>query len=81
MPDTDTAMRELAEQAAQRLSGTCMLVMQLGEEFEGADNDDDFCRRLDELVFCCEGCDWWFDQSEMAESDARDRWVCEECAE
>jgi hypothetical protein len=67
---------------ANELRGTCDALYAALErhDAEGMDNDRDFCARLDALVFCCEGCDWWFEQSEMAQDDKRDRWACDECA-
>lgn len=69
---------ELARIAADRLNGTCMAIYDLGEEFEEAEIDAEFCAVLDQLVFCCEQCGWWFEQSEMAEGG---EWICEACAE
>lgn len=71
-------MDELARKAADRLQGSSLTLAALGEEYEDAENDDVFCRVLDSLVFCCEQCDWWFEQSEMGERDD-DRWICEDC--
>jgi len=74
----DPHMVALAEQAADHLQGTCMSLGNLGEEFEAAENDTTFCDRLDELVFCCVRCDWWFEQSQMSEL-AIHEWFCHEC--
>ena len=73
-------MISLAEQAANELQGTCKAIYELGEEFEAAADDMDFCNRLDELVFECEVCNWWYEQSEMAEREDL-RWICQECNE
>lgn len=68
----------MAEEAARRLEGTCDNIANLGEEFEDLENDRTFCAKLDELVFCCEQCNWWFEQSEMAETKNND-WICNDC--
>lgn len=68
---------EMARIAAERLEGSCQGIANLGEEFEALENDAAFCAELDQLVFCCEQCNWWFEQSEMAEGDD---WICESCA-
>lgn len=70
------AMESLARTAADRLQGSCSHLAHLGDEFEEAENNLVFCATLDSLVFCCTGCDWWFEQGEMA-SD----WKCEDCTD
>lgn len=76
----DPHLIALAEQAAERLEGTCQAIYNLGPEFEDAANEQAFCNRLDELVFECQTCNWWFEQSQMA--DRKDKeWICEECTE
>jgi len=68
------------EEIADELRGSCQMLSSVLErhDMDGADNDSDFCARLDALVFCCEICDWWHEQSEMGERDD-DRWICEQC--
>lgn len=68
---------EMASRAAERLQGTCGSIAALGEEFEALELNSEFCAALDLLVFCCTSCDWWFEQSEMSETED---WVCQECA-
>lgn len=68
-------MIALAEQAAEQLQGTCRSIVELGEEIEDAFNEQSFCNRLDELVFECERCNWWYEISEMSEQG----WFCIEC--
>lgn len=41
---------------------------------------DEHCELLDDAIFNCEGCGWWFEQGEMGE-DVHHRWVCEDCTE
>ena len=66
---------EMAHQAAEQLQGSCRHIIDLGPEFEAIEDNPQFCNALDQLVFCCDGCNWWFEISEMAED-----WRCEECA-
>jgi len=71
---------EIATEVAEELQGSCKFLSTALEErgAEGMDNNAEFCARLDELVFCCIRCDWWCEQSEMAENPA-DEWICQEC--
>lgn len=68
-----------ADEIAYELQGTCKSLGEILEyyEMEDAENDMTFCAQLDQSVFCCEQCGWWFEISEMAEDDT---WRCEECA-
>lgn len=66
----------LAETAAARLTDTAGSLAGLGEEYEKAANETEFCRRLDELVFECEGCGWWCDVEEMRKPQ-----LCDECSD
>lgn len=65
-----------AEEAAHDLQGTCSTLIEKGYEEES--DDRVFCGRLDELVFECTECNWWCEQSEMAENPD-DEWICQEC--
>lgn len=69
-------------QIAEKLRGTCDSLQFVLEanDMVGADDDATFCAELDSLVFCCERCNWWCEQHEMAD-DIRGNWICEECAE
>lgn len=69
---------EMAIKAAERLQGSCQGIANLGEEFEALETNSEFCATLDELVFCCNCCNWWFEQSEMSENED---WICEDCAQ
>lgn len=77
--NTVAAMTALADKAADDLVGTCRTLHELGEEYEEAENSTTFCARLDELVFCCVGCNWWCGQEEC--HDESGEWKCEECHE
>lgn len=76
----DETMTALATRAAEQLSGTCGTIARLGEQYEDAMNDTTFCNVLDSLVFECEHCNWWLEQSEMAERDDG-KWICQECTD
>lgn len=68
------------EEIAEILRGSCESLGNVleREDMDGMDNDAEFCARLDSLVFCCETCDWWHEQSEMGQRND-DRWICEDC--
>lgn len=70
------------EEVAEELRGTCDSLQTVLErnDMEGMDNDAEFCAALDALVFECECCMWWHEQSEMGERND-DRWICESCTE
>lgn len=73
-------MIALAEQAAEQLQGTCKSLSDLGQEFEDAKNNQTFCNQLDELVFECQECNWWCEQSEMA-NRKDEEWICDDCTD
>lgn len=70
-------MSKSIEEIAYELQGTCLSLHEVLErnDMDGADNDAEFCARLDELVFCCNDCNWWFEIHEMSDAD----WICCEC--
>lgn len=73
-------MIALAQSAAEQLEGTSKGIHDLGIEYEEAINDIIFCSKLDELVFECQCCNNWFEQSQMA--DRKDgEWICEDCTD
>jgi len=69
---------DLGREAARLLLGTCKAVYDLGEEFEGAENDMAFCDALDDKVFCCTDCGWWFEHPANDGPNGAE-WVCDEC--
>lgn len=75
--NTVAEMRAKAEEAAHDLQGTCRTLRELG--YEDHEDSAAFCERLDELVFCCDTCSWWHEQSEMAHDDPDNAWICQEC--
>lgn len=65
----------------RRLQGTCQSLDEaVGFELDLSEGElaavD--CHALDALVFCCECCGWWCEQSEMSETMD---WMCDDCAE
>lgn len=70
-----------AEKVAEQIQGTCESLDGVCERmgFEGAFNVQEFCNRLDMLVFECTACGWWCEISEMSEDEAHD-WQCSDCA-
>lgn len=70
------------EEIAEELRGSCQSLTLVLErnDMDGADNDSAFCAQLDALVFCCEACEWWCEQSEMGDRKD-DRWICQECTD
>lgn len=68
-----------ADEIAEELRGTAESLEAVCEHFEMAEavNDESFCSEIDQLVFCCDTCGWWCEQSEMSEDE---EWVCEDCA-
>ncbi len=71
---------ETAETIAEDLRGTGQSLPEVCEKhgMEGAEDDTDFCQQIDQLVFCCEQCDWWCEISEMADHPDNDL-VCDDC--
>jgi hypothetical protein len=60
------------------LQGTCQSTNEALEAFGYSDQDLDHEAALyiDERIFCCEQCEWWF---EIGEMDEDEEWVCEDC--
>lgn len=75
-------MTKTVDEIAYELQGSCQSLQNVLErhDMDGMDDDLEFCHALDRLVFCCEQCEWWFEQSEMGERDD-DRWICRECTD
>lgn len=70
------------EEIAEQLRGSCeslhnVLYMNGMEEME---DNQEFCEKLDAIVFCCEICNWWSEVSDMADLDGCGL-VCVECNE
>jgi hypothetical protein len=60
------------------LQGTCQDVSEALIHFGYIDEDLDHEAALyiDERIFCCGQCEWWFEIAEMSEEV---EWVCEDC--
>lgn len=65
-------MKERALIVADQLLGTCKSLSDFATEIE--QNNDDFCRVLDDNVMCCEQCNWWCDAG-----DVNDDGICNDC--
>lgn len=74
----DAECRVLAEKAIEQLTGTMQGFADLGEEYEGVENNIVFCDILDEAIFCCTDCGWWFEHPAQ-DKPGTSEWVCEEC--
>lgn len=72
-------LTDAARIIASDLQGTCM---SLTEALERAglpaelELNIDFCNELDQLVFECENCGWWYELSEMSETK---NYTCTDC--
>lgn len=76
MADTN----ELAQQIADALRGGCEGDVSSACERLNVEETTELCMAVDQLIFCCECCGWWCDQSEMADSDLTGGdWVCSDC--
>lgn len=73
-------MSKTVEEIAEELRGTPTFISTVLEKYEMEHLEDDieWCLSLDDLVFCCEVCDWWHTLSECADS-GRSQGICEEC--
>lgn len=73
---------EAADKIAGVLDGTCMSLQEAlaQNDLEGMDNNLTFCATLDQQVFCCEVCNWWFDNSEMHD-DTDGPLICTDCGD
>lgn len=62
------------EELAEHLQGSCESI---GDEQD--DWSEEELTEFDNLVFCCDGCGWWFEAGEAVDTDDGDR--CPHCAE
>lgn len=69
-----------AEKVAGAIEGTCDALYAVLErmDFEGFDDNAQFCDALDARVFECTCCGWWFEVS-MTGNDVNGQWACVEC--
>lgn len=73
----------LAGAAAEKLNYTTIDLAEFcstegNEKFEGCDDNLDFCKALDLIIFMCKDCGWWKPQRENATPNASE-WQCQEC--
>ena len=75
-------IEQYADDFCHEIEGTCKSSDEVSEMLEipadkgsGAE-ETSFWHRVDDKVFLCEGCNWWFAICEM--SDCGD-WICEDC--
>jgi len=74
---------EEIEQIINYLQGTCKSIDDAIYDIFGEDRDindlsaGDYAS-IDERIFLCNTCGWWYEQGEMAEND---NWECEGCAD
>jgi hypothetical protein len=76
MPSSEL-MKARAEVVANDLVGTCKSIHEVCED--GEENDITFCQELDDRVFCCTGCSWWSDVSDLGK-DKNGELYCDECS-
>lgn len=61
-----------------RLNGTCSSIRQVVEEEDRSDLEDNsaFLSHLDDQIFECTCCGWWYDQPA---NEFSGEWVCDSC--
>jgi hypothetical protein len=70
---------ELAREIAYRLEGTCQTMLQVADSLGVEDHlsEQEFLLMIEDIVFCCAECAWWFPLSEHYDDDKRI--ICLEC--
>lgn len=74
--------KEIADQIIDHLNGSCDPLEQACEDF-GVDADeflDKYASELDERIFNCESCGWWYEVGQHGE-DPHGREICYNCEE
>ena len=71
---------DLWEKIIYALNGTCDAFSSVLSYYDAEQLEDymPFLQYLDNEIFCCNDCNWWYSISEMADDD---EWHCESCAE
>ena len=69
---------EAGQLAADKLLGTCNGLQNLPNELLAFEDSSEFCAALDDRVFECTDCGWWFEQP-AHDNPETSEWVCEEC--
>lgn len=67
-------MIKIALEAVEHLRGSCEDIYQ---EYADYEDNDEFTRIVDEHIFRCVQCGWWWDISELNHHDGE--FVCVEC--
>lgn len=71
-------MEARADRAAEELLGTCKGLHEVCPNDE--QDDGDFCARLDELVYECEQCGWWYEAGD-GQHGMGSGFYCDDCKE
>lgn len=66
--------QDRVNEVASDLQGTCKSLDDFATPEEA--NDVDFCRAIDDIVFCCDECGWWCDVGEQSHDKGE---VCTDC--
>lgn len=78
-----THIPTLAYEVAEKLDNTTDDLSEFchregNEKYAECDDNMDFLKRFDALIFMCTSCGWWKRQRENATPDASE-WQCQEC--
>lgn len=68
------SIQQVALEAIAHLQGSCEA---LYVEYEAYEDNDEFLGIIDDNIFNCVQCGWWYPTSERSSYDGE--WVCEEC--
>lgn len=63
------------DEVVNYLQGSCQDMDDVATEEER--NDPEFCRAVDDHIFCCDTCGWWCEIGEQ--SEAEDDQICDDC--
>lgn len=64
------------DEVVHQLMGTCQDLRAVATEEEA--DDPEFCQGIDDHIFCCAGCEWWYEQCEGHELCGGET-MCEDC--
>lgn len=74
---------EQVNKIASRLYGSCLSLDEVIEDETGltfGELDYEDCLAIDDLVFECQACNWWFGSSEYSDKVTHENY-CESCGE
>jgi hypothetical protein len=65
------------------INGTCEDLNNFLEDHESEDLIDHtpFLEHLDSEIFCCAGCGWWYDISDMSDNEEAQEPICNNCGD